>query len=133
VEARWSAETGALVYLSDSDQATLLAMSVGDADQLAGRSARFRIIGPTGTQKVVDGLIGKGAKTSKTDQGFEHLVTIDAFLQLFGGAKAAKGSYAVEAYFPADLGGDAFSGTLVFDPDDKGEIEMPPVSVDPAP
>ena len=134
VEARWSAETGALVYLSDSDQATLLAMSVGDADQLAGRSARFRITGPTGTQKVVDGLIGKGAKTSKTDQGFEHLVTIDAFLQLFGGAKeAAKGSYAVEAYFPADLGGDAFSGTLVFDPDDKGEIEMPPVSVDPAP
>ena len=41
--------------------------------------------------------------------------------------------YAVEAYFPADLGGDAFSGTLVFDPDDKGEIEMPPASVDPAP
>ena len=134
VEARWSAESGALVYLTDSDQATLLAMSVGDADQLAGRSARFRITGPTGSQKVVDGLIGKGAKTSKTDQGFEHLVTIDAFLQLFGGAKAAaKGTYAVEAYFPADLGGDAFSGTLVFDPDDKNEIEMPQESVGPAP
>ena len=59
-------------------------------------------------------------------------MTIDAFLQLFGGAKEAKGSYVVEAYFPADLGGDAFSGTLVFDPDDKDEIEMPPVSVEPA-
>jgi hypothetical protein len=61
-------------------------------------------------------------------------VTIDAFLQLFGGAKAAaKGTYAVEAYFPADLGGDAFSGTLVFEPDDKSEIEMPPMNVGPAP
>ena len=61
-------------------------------------------------------------------------MTIDAFLQLFGGAKgAAKGTYAVEAYFPADLGGDAFSGTLELDPDHKDEIEMPPMSVEPSP
>ena len=73
----------------------------------------MRITGPDKTQKVVDALIGKGEKSSKTGQGFEHLVTVETISDLFaGGGHLPGGIYAVEAYFPADLGGDSFSSTL---------------------
>ena len=69
---------------------------------------------------MVDGLIGPGTATSRSGQGHEHLVTVEAFRELFAtdDAAAPAGDYQVEAYFPADLGGDTLSGTVSLDPSD---------------
>lgn len=123
-EARWQTGKTLLVYHVDRDLLTLPAYSVGDTDVIAGRAARVRITGPDQTQKVADALVGKGEKSSKTGQGFEHLVTIEAVSELFGGGgRLPNGRYAVEAYFPADLGGDHCSSTLDFEAP-TAEIDM---------
>jgi hypothetical protein len=123
-EARWQTEKTLLVYHVDRDMLTLSAYSVGDTDQIGGRTARVRITGPDKSQKVADALIGKGEKSSKTGQGFEHLVTIESVSDLFGGGgRLPNGVYSVEAYFPADLGGDHCTSTLDFEAA-VGEIDM---------
>ena len=123
-EARWQTEKTLLVYHVDRDLLTLSAYSVGDTDLIAGRAARVRITAPDKTQKVADALIGKGEKSSKTGQGFEHLVSIESVSGLFGSSgRLADGVYSVEAYFPADLGGDHCTSTLDFEAA-AGEIDM---------
>ena len=122
-DARWETEQTFVIYHVDRDMLTLMAYSVGDTDQIAGRAARVRITGPDKTQKVIDALIGKGEKSSKTGQGFEHLVTIETVSDLFGGGRLPNGIYTVEAYFPADIGGDSCSSTLQIDPS-PAEIDM---------
>jgi len=116
IDVRWLDEKSLVVYHMDRNMLTLSAYSVGDTDRIAGRTARVRITGPDKTQKVADALIGKGEKSSKTGQGFEHLVTIETVSDLFGGgALLPDGVYSIEAYFPADLGGDHCVSTLNFE------------------
>jgi hypothetical protein len=90
-------------------------ISVGDVTQIEGRRARFRIMNPDGDQKVLDAEISKGFPYSKTDQGHQHNVPVEQFSGLFNGkpnGKPTPGRYAINAYFPGDLGGDAYTGVL---------------------
>jgi|SRR5450631_3156611 hypothetical protein len=67
-------------------------------------------------QKVFERPIGPGLETSKTGQGYRHNIVVRGLSKLLGPAaqkgQLAPGDYQVTAYFPADLGGDTFEGTL---------------------
>jgi hypothetical protein len=102
------------VYDYGGDSLLLRAMSVGDAALVESRRVRIRVVGPGGVQKVVDRPVGPGYDSGKGQRRF-HLVAVARFSTLFDEAhtgNAAAGEYQVTAYFPADLGGDTFTGVV---------------------
>ncbi|MCE9657458.1 MAG: peptidoglycan-binding protein [Burkholderiales bacterium] len=115
-EARWTLEARQPIYDEGEDVAVMNAVSVGDIDAIAKRMVRFRIVSPTGKEKVFELPIGEPFETSKTGQGNRHNIPIRDFSELFGPPPVPKkpvaGEYKVTAYFPAELGGDTFDGVL---------------------
>ncbi len=114
--ARWILQKRMPIYDAAADAAMMQAVSVGDVDQIAKSAVRFRIVGPSGAQKVFERPIGTPFESSKTGQGNRHNIVINGFSGLFGKpdvpGKPAAGDYAVTAYFSAELGGDTFEGVL---------------------
>ncbi len=115
-EARWTLEARQPIYDEGEDMAIMNAVSVGDIDAIAKRMVRFRIVSPSGQQKVFELPIGEPFESSKTGQGNRHNIPIRNFSELFGPPPVPKkpvpGEYKVTAYFPAELGGDTFEGVL---------------------
>lgn len=114
--ARWLLEKRMPIYDSAADAAVMQAVSVGDIDQIAKSALRFRVVGPSGAQKVFERPIGAPFESSKTGQGNRHNIVISGFSSLLGKpdvpGKPAPGDYAVTAYFAAELGRDTFEGVL---------------------
>jgi hypothetical protein len=114
--ARWTLESRQPIYDEGEDTAIMNAVSVGDVDQIAKRMVRFRIVSPSGQEKVFELPIGEPFENSKTGQGNRHNIPIRNFSELFGPPPVPKkpvpGDYKVTAYFPAELGGDTFDGVL---------------------
>ena len=114
--ARWALESVMQFFDEGSDTALLIAVSVGDVDQIAKRNVRLRVVSPSGAEKVFDRAMGEPTEVSKTGQGNRHSIFIKDFSELFGKPpvprKPVPGNYKVTAYFPADLGGDTFEGVL---------------------
>ena len=112
-EARWVRETAVCRFEPGEDALVMEAVSVGDADQLKDRRVRIRITDPSGVRKVLERSIGPGRPSSTTGQGSAHSVKVEDFATLFDDraarGKPPPGSYTVEAFFDADLGGDQFS------------------------
>jgi hypothetical protein len=114
--ARWALESGMPFHDEASDTAVMQAVSVGDVVEIARRIVRFRIVSPSGEEKLLDRPIGEPFEVMKTNQGNRHKIVIDDFSELFGKPPVPKkpppGDYRVTAYFPADLSGDTFDGVL---------------------
>ena len=112
-EARWFKEKDWVVYDYGGDNLVMLAVSVGDVALVENRKVRFRVVNPAGVQKVLDRPVGPAIETTKDQR--THMIAIQQFATLFDEAhtgKAVGGDYQVTAYFPADLGGDTYSGVL---------------------
>ncbi len=114
--ARWVLEKRMPIHDPAADAMLVQAVSVGDVDQIAKRAVRFRVVSPSGAQKVFERPIGPGLASSKTGQGDRHNIVVTDFSTIFGPAaqkgQPAPGDYQMTAYFPANLGGDTFEGTL---------------------
>jgi len=91
----------------------MLAVSVGDVALVENRRVRFRVVNPAGVQKVLDRPVGPPTEVTKDKR--THMIAIPQFSTLFDethSGNAVGGDYQVAVYFPADLGGDTYTGVL---------------------
>ncbi|MEO5883005.1 MAG: peptidoglycan-binding domain-containing protein, partial [Caldimonas sp.] len=114
-EARWDSEKDTVLYDYGGDNLLLMATSVGDEALVSSRKVRIKVVNPAGVQKVLARTVGEALQGSKGDHRM-HMVVIAEFSTLFGETatpgQAAGGDYKITAYFPADLGGDTYDGTV---------------------
>lgn len=114
VEARWSIESNSFNFHDGAtDEVSLLVNSVGDTQIDPSTEATIRVTPPGGKPKVVKAALGPGSPNSPGEGAF-HAVSIKDFRKRFPSVPvdAPVSGYLLEAFLPAELGGDFYSGNV---------------------